>query len=105
MLALPANGAERGSEAATKVAQRRFRRRGRRNRARNIGRGIAIGAAIIGGAIILNQASRSRARSRDGYRVAQDGCAADFKSYSYRTDTYVTYGGVEKLCPYLRAYY
>lgn len=29
-------------------------------------------------------------------------CASQFRSFSVRTGTYVTYEGVEKLCPYLR---
>ena len=105
MIALPSMNDGTGAEETVKTAQR-FRRRRARRRARRIGRGVAIGAAIVGGAILLNEAARANeGRRRGGYRRAQDRCADRFNSYSYRTDTYVTHGGVEKLCPYLRRYY
>lgn len=41
-------------------------------------------------------------RYDNDYRAAQDRCARRYRSYSYRTDTYTTYSGQKKLCPYIR---
>ncbi|MFV0294825.1 MAG: BA14K family protein [Hyphomicrobiaceae bacterium] len=35
-------------------------------------------------------------------RDAIERCADRFRSFNRRTGTYITYGGVERLCPYLR---
>ena len=40
-----------------------------------------------------------------GYWAAQDRCARRYRSYSYRTDTFITYSGYEKLCPYIRPWH
>ena len=72
--------------------------------------------AIVGGVvsgIIVNERNKSRYRREPryyrggggGYQGAKRRCANRYRSYSWRTDTFVTYGGVEKLCPYVRPYY
>lgn len=37
-----------------------------------------------------------------GYHAAQHRCANRYRSYSYHTDTYVTYGGDVRTCRYVR---
>lgn len=70
-----------------------------------------IAGALVGGiaahAYTKNRYNRgsSRGYRRGSYRNAQDRCARRYRSYSYRTDTYVTYSGYEKLCPYVRPWY
>lgn len=83
-----------GEHESYTVAQRRFRR--------GVATGLAIGlgAAIIGGAI-----SRDRAYGyEDEIEDAMHRCAERFRSFSWERGTYVTYGGEERLCPYLRPY-
>jgi BA14K-like protein len=53
----------------------------------------AVGAAIVGGAIYEG---RAYSRGSDYER-----CAATFRSFNPNTGTYVTYGGEERVCPYL----
>lgn len=51
----------------------------------------AVGAAIVGGAIYEGRSSGSD----------YERCAATFRSFNPSTGTYVTYGGEERVCPYL----
>ena len=71
--------------------------------------GPAVGGAILG-AIIANQASSRPYREEviyrevpvyreDGYAAAKRRCAAKYKSYDWRSETYVTYGGQVRSCP------
>lgn len=71
--------------------------------------GPAIGGAVLG-AIIANQASsrpvyreeviyREVPVYRDGGDAAKRRCAAKYKSYDWRSETYVTYDGRVKSCP------
>ncbi|MBI1383946.1 MAG: hypothetical protein GC150_03425 [Rhizobiales bacterium] len=85
-------------------------------RGRNFRRGLAIGVgALVLGTIIANEAARSRAhayddydyrprprhRGRDYYLYQKERCAAEFRSFDWETETYITYSGYEKRCPYL----
>lgn len=67
-----------------------------------------VAGAVIG-AMIANQSSASpNYRPRhggDGYPAAKRRCASEYRSYDWKSDTFVTYGGVVKLCPYVRPYY
>jgi hypothetical protein len=73
--------------------------------------GPAVGGALIG-AIIANQAySAPRYREEVVYRevpvyrdagrndAAKRRCAAKYRSYDWRSETYVTYGGEVRSCP------
>ena len=101
----PAIPAARGTEEV-KVAGR-YRRHRRRSR-RRYRRGLAIGAgALILGAIIASEAAkadrrRGRRYNRRGYRARKRDCARDYRSFDWETETIITYGGDEILCPYLR---
>lgn len=76
-----------------------------------------IGGAIVGGLLghavsrdrrgyYEEPAPRRHRRGRGrGYRAAKRDCADRYRSYDWGSDTFVTYGGVEKLCPYVRPYY
>lgn len=64
------------------------------------GRGWGVGAligGIVGGALIATAIREGRADDRDMRR-----CARDFPGFSYRTGTYITRYGDERVCPYLR---
>lgn len=72
----------------------------------------ALVGGLVGHAVTKNRAQRGyyrdappRRRSAGSYQAAQDRCARRYRSYSYRTDTFVTYSGYEKLCPYVRPWY
>lgn len=56
----------------------------------------AVGGAIIG-AIIANQAS-SASRS-SSHEAAKRRCAEKYRSYDWRSETYVTYDGRVRSCP------
>ena len=72
--------------------------------------GALVGAAVAHG-VTKSRARRGyynntpRRRATGSYQAAQDRCARKYRSYSYRTDTFVTYSGYEKLCPYVRPWY
>ena len=97
---LPKPGITNG-EKITKV-QRRGRgwrrgygyRRGYRNR-RGYGAGALIGGIIVG--TIIAAAIRERRAGDDDMRR----CAYEFRSFDPVTGTYITYGGEERVCPYL----
>ncbi|MBT3069492.1 BA14K family protein [Rhodomicrobium sp. Az07] len=62
--------------------------------------GLGIAGAIIGGAIIANEAANAAPPPRaydDGYGR----CAATFRSFNPNTGTYVGFDGIERPCPYL----
>lgn len=66
--------------------------------------------AIIGGVVAHQLTKNSHAAPRrsysgDGYQAAKNRCARKYRSYNWRSDTFVTYSGVRKLCPYVRPYY
>jgi hypothetical protein len=85
-------------------------------RGHGVGLGIGIGLGLLGGAVIANEAYRSRRGTYyddDGYdgpysypsgfrgdpRVV---CARSFRSFEWGTGLYTTYSGERRLCPYLR---
>lgn len=75
---------------------RRYHRRHRRHRRGNggaFGAGLAVG---IVGALIAQGISESAAEDRFAR------CESEFRSFDPSTGTYITYGGEERLCPYLR---
>jgi hypothetical protein len=57
----------------------------------------ALFGGIVAGALIAAAISEGRADDRDMRR-----CARDFPGFSYRTGTYITRYGDERVCPYLR---
>jgi len=79
------------------------------------GRHTAFIAGAITGAVVGSAVTRSRARRgyyapapryrRGSYSAAQNRCARRYRSYNYRTDTFVTYSGYKKLCPYVRPWH
>jgi hypothetical protein len=58
--------------------------------------GLGIAGAIIGGAIIANEAARAE-RANAGY----ERCAATYRSFNPRTGTYIGHDNIERPCPYL----
>ncbi|MBU0500366.1 MAG: BA14K family protein [Gammaproteobacteria bacterium] len=78
-----------------------------------------VAGALITGAVMSNERRERRNEPRerpnyyydrrgyrgDGYHNAKRRCADRYNSYSWKTDTFITYGGYEKLCPYVRPYY
>ncbi|MEO5342740.1 MAG: BA14K family protein [Gammaproteobacteria bacterium SHHR-1] len=73
------------------------------HRGRNIVVPLVAGALI--GAIIANHNSQPSYSGKGGYKSAKRRCDRDYRSYDWESDTFVTYGGVVKLCPYVRPYY
>lgn len=72
-----------------------------RSRGRHGRRGDWVGPAVGGvivGAIIANQAS-SASRSSSRHEAAKRRCAEQYRSYDWRSETYVTYGGQVRSCP------
>lgn len=78
------------------------------------GHGNAVGAAVVGaliGGVIANEMYRRPTyptqrtyrtyrtyRVEDGYQAAKNRCANEYRSYDWNTDTFVAYGGEERLC-------
>lgn len=64
--------------------------------------GLGIAGAIIGGAIIANEANRAYAAPPPGaYDDGYGRCAATFRSFNPNTGTYIDLNGYERPCPYL----
>lgn len=64
--------------------------------------GLGIAGAIIGGAIIANEANRAYAAPPPAaYDDGYGRCAATFRSFNPNTGTYVDLNGYERPCPYL----
>ncbi|MBF0256461.1 MAG: BA14K family protein [Gammaproteobacteria bacterium] len=65
-----------------------------------------VAGALIG-AIISNHSSQTTYgySNKGAYKSAKRRCAREYRSYDWDSDTFVTYGGVVKLCPYVRSYY
>lgn len=63
-----------------------------------------VAGALIG-AIIAHSSSQARTGGNNAYLSAKRRCAQKYRSYDWDSDSFVTYGGVVKLCPYVRSYY
>ncbi|ADP71526.1 BA14K family protein [Rhodomicrobium vannielii ATCC 17100] len=64
--------------------------------------GLGIAGAIIGGAIIANEANRAYAAPPPAaYDDGYGRCAATFRSFNPNTGTYIDLNGYERPCPYL----
>ncbi len=57
---------------------------------------LGIFGAIIAGTLVAAAISEHRARHED-----MEHCAADFRSFNWRTGTYINRYGEERVCPYL----
>jgi hypothetical protein len=58
---------------------------------------LGIFGAIIAGTLVAAAITDHRARHED-----MEHCAADFRSFDWRTGTYINRYGEERVCPYLR---
>lgn len=100
------------SSRELRLAHKRHRRDGRRHSRRYSRRNNWVGPAVAGvilGAIIANETSKPRRHYRNydrrDYRAAKRRCDDKYRSYDWDSDTFVTYGGKVKLCPYVKPYY
>ena len=58
---------------------------------------LGIFGAIVAGTLVAAAITDHRARHED-----MEHCAADFRSFDWRTGTYINRYGEERVCPYLR---
>jgi hypothetical protein len=100
----------RGNRSARGQQSRRVHPQGRRDYGRgHRGHGRRnhwVAPALVGvlvGAAIASQSTGRRHHS--GYQAAKRRCDRNYRSYDWDSDTFVTYSGKVKLCPYVRAYH